>query len=297
MNIISDLKDTDTEILQGEYLKKHTTFSVGGQADYFIYVRSLPSLCKTVKYLNENNTEYFIIGDGTNLLVTDSDIHKVFIKLEGDFSKIAYNDCFVTCGSACHLSQVAKDTLSKGLGGLETIGSVPGTIGGASIMNAGVRYFDFSSYVHEIGAVDRNGNQVIFPKEKCGYSYRESIFQHTDEYIITHAVLKLEKCDTEPLWKKLNASIEKRKTTQPKGKCAGCFFKNSDNRSSGKLIEECGLKGLSINDAYVAAEHGNFIMNRGNATFDDIISLAEKVKEEVKKQKGFDLVYEVRIVR
>lgn len=284
-------------IITGEPMKKHTTFGIGGNAEYFIYVYTIDALCQTVKYLNAEKLPYMVIGDGTNLLITDSGLKKVFIKLDGDFKNISYNNEYITCGAALRLSDVAKDTLSKGLGGLETIGSIPGTIGGASIMNAGVRFFDFSTYISEIGVVDKKGNAYNIPKEKCGYSYRESIFQYTDEYIITHAVLKLEKCDTLPRWDILNASIEKRKLTQPKGKCAGCFFKNSNNQSSGKLIEECGLKGVSVNDAYVAQEHANFIMNKENATANDVLALAEKVRSEVKKQKGVDLIYEVRIIK
>ena len=203
----------------------------------------------------------------------------------------------ITAGAGVKLSDLAKDTLTKGYGGLEKIGSIPGSIGGACLMNAGVRYFDISTYIESVGVVDRQGNAFEMSKEACQYSYRESIFQYTNEYIITHANFNLEKTDTAPLWDVLNASVEKRKATQPKGKCAGCFFKNSNDQSSGKLIEECGLKGLSVGDAYVAQEHANFIMNRGNATAEDILKLANIVKAEVKKQKGADLQFEVRIIK
>lgn len=284
------------EILEDEPLSKHTTFGIGGIAKTFIYANSVKGLSQLIKYLNENNLEYIVIGHGTNLLISEKTFDKVFIKLSGDFNKFSFNNEYVTCGSGVSLQSLARETLKNGLGGLEKIGSIPGSIGGASIMNAGVRYFDFSTYVHQIGAIDRQGNEVIFSKDECNYSYRESKFQYTDEYIITFATLKLEKCDTKPLIDVLNASFEKRRQTQPKGKSAGCFFKNSNNQSSGQLIDACGLKGLKINDAMVSYEHGNFILNTNKASFNDVLELANKVKDEVKKQKGFDLVFEVRII-
>ena len=292
-----DLRINGIDIVRNEPLSRHTSFGIGGTAEYFVYVNTLEALCETLSYLSSRNIPYFVMGDGTNLLIADHDFDTVFLKLSGDFRKTEYRDELITCGSAVRLSDLAKETLRAGYGGLETIGSVPGTVGGAAIMNAGVRYYDFSSYVYEIGVADRKGNHFILPKEKCGYSYRESIFQYTDEYIITHATLRLKKCNTEPLWQILQESIDRRKQTQPKGKSAGCFFKNSNNMSSGKLIEECGLKGTNINDAYVANEHGNFIMNRGSATAEDVLALARKIKAEVKKQKGCDLQYEVRIIK
>ena len=297
MNIVKDLDIDGIEILEQEPLSKRTTFGIGGRAKVFLNIKNKKALQKAVVYLNNNNIPYIVIGDGTNLLITDNDLDLVFIKLTDDFKNISYNNEIVTAGAGVKLSDFAKDTLSKGYGGLEKIGSIPGSIGGACLMNAGVRFFDISSCLQSVGIMDKRGNASELPKEECGYSYRESIFQYTNDYIITHATFKLEKTDTAPLWDILNASIEKRKLTQPKGKCAGCFFKNSNNQSSGKLIEECGLKGLSVNDAYVAQEHANFIMNRGNATANDIITLANKIKEEVKKQKGVDLVFEVRIIK
>lgn len=286
----------DIEILENEPLSKHTTFGIGGIAKTFIYANSIRGLSDLIKYLNSNNLDYIVIGHGTNLLISDKTFHKIFIKLSGDFNKITYNNEYVTCGSGVSLQTLAKETLNKGLGGLEKIGSIPGSIGGACIMNAGVRYYDFSTNLYEVGVIDKQGKEIIFKKEECDYSYRESKFQYTDEYIITHAVVKLEKCDTKPLMEILNASFEKRRQTQPKGKSAGCFFKNSNNQSSGQLIDACGLKGLKINDAMVSFEHGNFILNTNKASFNDVLELANKVKYEVKRKKGFDLVFEVRII-
>ncbi len=297
MNIINDLNIDGVEILQNEPLSKRTTFGIGGCAKVFLNISTIEALKTSVIYLNQNSLPYMVIGDGTNLLVTDSDLDIIFIKLVGDFKEISYTGDTIKAGAGVKLSDLAKDTLKRGFGGLEKIGSIPGSIGGACLMNAGVRYFDISTYIESVGVIDKQGNVFEMPKEACQYSYRESIFQYTDEYIITHANLKLERTDTAPLWEVLAASVEKRKATQPKGKCAGCFFKNQNNQSSGKLIEECGLKGLSVGDAYVAQEHGNFIMNRGNATAEDVLRLANIVKEEVRKQKGADLQFEVRIIK
>ncbi|MBQ7258278.1 MAG: UDP-N-acetylmuramate dehydrogenase [Abditibacteriota bacterium] len=331
MNIIEDLNIDGVEILQKEPLSKRTTFGIGGCAKVFLNISTIDALKKGVIYLNQNSIPYMVIGDGTNLLVTDKDLDIIFIKLVGDFKEISYfpnhnsqivtsplysmegedsrqpesptthteedNFAIIRVGAGVKLSDLTKDTLKKGFGGLEKIGSIPGTIGGACLMNAGVRYFDISTYIESVGVIDKKGNAFEMPKESCQYSYRESIFQQTDEYIITHANLRLVKTDTTPLWDVLIAGIEKRKATQPKGKCAGCFFKNQNNQSSGKLIEECGLKGLSVGDAYVAQEHANFIMNRGNATAIDVLRLANIIKEEVRKQKGANLQFEVRIIK
>ncbi|MBQ0105371.1 MAG: UDP-N-acetylmuramate dehydrogenase [Armatimonadetes bacterium] len=295
-NIFSDLNIPGNRILCKEPLKNHTSFGIGGCADYFIYVSDLKALSATVKYLNENSVPYMVIGDGTNLLVSDHNINKVFIKLEGNFKKTEWNGSFVTAGSAVRLSELTAETLAKGFGGLERIGSVPGSVGGAAVMNAGVRTSDFSTHIHEIGVMDKQGNQIILPKENCGYSYRESIFQNTNDYIITHATFKLIECDTAPLNELLAESIAKRQENQPKGKSAGCFFKNTDGQSSGQLIEQCGLKNYRINGAYVSDKHANFIMNDGTATAEDVLALANFIKKTVKEKKNKDLVFEVRII-
>ena len=294
--ITKDLQIDGVEILENEPLSKHTSFGIGGKG-VLLLVKTLEALSYAIKYLNENNLPYMIIGDGTNLLVSDNDLDTIFIKLGGDFKKITYNGNIITSGAGVKLSDLCRDTLNNNFQGLEKIGTIPGTVGGACIMNAGVRLFDFSTNLVSVGVVDRFGEYKVLPKEKCGYSYRESIFQYTKDYVIVNATIKLEKTvDTTPLWDVLNASVEKRKATQPKGKCAGCFFKNTDNESSGKIIEECGLKGMRVGGAFVAQEHANFIMNDGNATCEDVLSLANKIKETVKKEKNKDLVFEVRIV-
>jgi len=283
-------------VITGESLKKHTTFGIGGNANTFVLISSLDALSKTVKYLKENNIKYIIIGDGTNLLVSDNKINDVVIKLDGDFKTFEVNNEYIRVGAAVSLLCLAKETLSLGFGGLETIGSVPGTVGGAAIMNAGVRYFDFSTYVHELIVVNKAGDIITIPKDECDYSYRESLFQYNHDYIIAYAVLKLEKTDTAPLKEKLAESLKKRVANQPQGKCAGCFFKNKNNYSSGKLIEECSLKGMRVNGAYVSDKHANFIMNDGTATAKDVLELANKIKDEIKKQKNIELEFEVRLI-
>jgi UDP-N-acetylmuramate dehydrogenase len=295
-------------VRENEPMSVHTTLGVGGPADVFVEVPTESDLISLMKYLSRCQLPWMVIGDGTNLLVSDLGIRGVVISLTGDFREVRVMEPYIEAGASAKLSTVADLAAEHNLAGFEPVGVVPGTVGGAIVMNAGTHAGYIDQVIQKVYAISSSGKPLEFSREECEFSYRNSRFQNDKSLIITRALLRLYPGDGVEIRKLLDRIRRHRAESQPSGKSAGCFFKNLSVQgksaqvggdycvSAGKLIEQAGCKGLSQGDAIVSDVHANFIINRGSATAVDILCLAERVRQIVKEKTGVELEYEVRIV-
>lgn len=296
---------SDIQVMENEPMKNHTTFRVGGPARYFATVDDESSLVRLLKACIENEIKYMVIGNGSNLLISDQGFDGVIIKPEGIFNTISIDDTYITAGSAVLLSKLAKTASFNNLKGLEFASGIPGSVGGAILMNAGaydgeIRNVCFKCRYIDIACISEGINDVIREKtnEELDFSYRMSVFQQTGD-VILDGTFKLEKVEDntviEEKMKDLNA---RRKEKQPlEFASAGSTFKRPAGHYAAKLIEECGLKGYSCGDAQVSEKHSGFVINKGNASFSDVMKVIEHVKKVVYNKTGIILEPEVRIIR
>ncbi|MCE5313610.1 MAG: UDP-N-acetylmuramate dehydrogenase [Armatimonadota bacterium] len=297
MSVIDDLKLIATgRVTESEPMAGYTTLGVGGPADYFVEVSNEDELSALMLYISRHEIPWMVIGDGANLLVSDRGIRGIVIKLGEQFSSIEVQGRQIVAGSAARISRVADIAAKNNLSGLEGVGTVPGSVGGAIVMNAGTHRGYIDEVTDSVRVVTDTGEKKTLQRAKCGFSYRNSRFQYDKSLIITYASFKMKTGDGEAIAQHLEGVRKHRADTQPQGKSAGCFFKNPTGLSAGGLIDGAGCKGMREGGAVVSEIHGNFIMNAHNATASDLYTLAEKVKKLVKDIHGVDLEYEVRLV-
>ncbi|MCE5198358.1 MAG: UDP-N-acetylmuramate dehydrogenase [Armatimonadota bacterium] len=297
MALIDDLRRIASgRVAQDEPMAGYTTLGVGGPADYFVEVMSEDELSSLMKYVTENGLEWMIIGDGANLLISDKGIRGIVIRLGEEFSKIEVDGMRITAGSSARISKVADVAAKNDLSGLEGVGTVPGSVGGAIVMNAGTHRGYIDEVTHSVRVVTYTGEKRVLSKAECGFTYRNSRFQWDRTMIITYAVFNMRRGDGAAIQEHLDSVRKHRAETQPQGKSAGCFFKNPTGLSAGKLIEGAGCKGWREGGAVVSGIHGNFIMNADNATATDLYMLAERVRDQVREVHGIELEYEVRLI-
>ncbi|MFH1226202.1 MAG: UDP-N-acetylmuramate dehydrogenase [bacterium] len=286
---------------ENEPLANHTNFKIGGPARYFFVAQNDEDLIKAVKAAKDLNLAYFILGGGSNILVSDKGfdglvikMQNVKIKMQNDNLKL--KNCLITAGAGVKLSELIKLALDNGLIGMEFLAGIPGNVGGAIYGNAGAWGKGISDFVKEVKVFD--GNEIkIIKKEEADFSYRHSRFKETKE-IILEATLELTKGDVEISKQKIKEILEKRHANQPyQMPCAGCTFKNpSADQPAAFLIEQCGLKGKTIGGAQVSEKHANFIVNTGQAKASEVRELTELIKKEVKNKFGVDLEEEIILV-
>ncbi len=294
---IENLKDS--EIRKDESMKEHTSFKIGGNADVFIKISILDDLKNIIKYANDNNIKLTIIGNGSNILVKDSGIRGIVVKL--DFKKInikkVENKAIVTVGAGVSLGFLAQKLLSDSIGGFEFASGIPGTIGGAIRMNAGAYGGEFKDIVAKTKCIDKLGNIIELNNEEQNFSYRSSIFKN-NELIIIESELKLEiKQNNQEIQQKMNENKDSRKLKQPINMpSAGSTFKRGEDFITAKLIDDCGLKGFSIGGAQVSNIHAGFIVNKGNATAKDVLDLVKYIKKEVYERFKKKIELEIEII-
>jgi len=301
-NIIETLKKHDINILFGEKLSKHTTLNIGGPAKYFVYIENIQQLIDVLSIAKFYNEKVFIIGAGSNLLVSDKGFDGIVIKLKKDFTTIDIDEEKVIAYSAVMLPMLINTTVEHSLSGLEELFGIPGSVGGAIIMNAGTKTASISDCLEQIEVVKIDGPEqgiIKLSKEQINFQYRSSGLEN--KYVIVSAQFHLKKSDKEILKKKLNEVLLKRIQTQPLGTFnAGCIFKNPYGTESeitaAKLIESAGLKGFSIGGACVSEKHANFIINKNNATCEDFLELIRYIIKVVKEKYNIELQPEITFV-
>lgn len=284
-------------ILINRKLRDFTTFRVGGECPVIIEINSENSLAELIKFSNQNRLRTMVIGKGSNMLCDDKGFDGAVFLMGNEFSKIRLiDDVTVEAEAGCPLIRLCRFALENSLGGLEFAYGIPGTVGGAVYMNAGAYGGEIKNVIQSARAADADGNISEFSKEEMELSYRTSIFQRRNS-IITKAVFKLHKAEMSEIEAMMNELMARRKEKQPlEYPNAGSTFKRPQGQFAGKLIQDCGLKGVSIGGAQVSEKHSGFVINTGNATSDDIKRLIERVQQTVLEKTGYFLECEVRII-
>lgn len=278
-----------------EPLAKHTTLRVGGQADFYVEPGSEADLAQVLQFCTARQVPFQVLGRGSNLLVRDGGIRGVVICLaHPSFSRIEVHGAHLTCGAGAKVRDAVMAARRQGLGGLEFLEGIPGSIGGALRMNAGAMGGSFFQVVDRVRYMDRQGNVTEQAGTALRIEYRHcSLF---DAHIALAAVLKGEPAAREAIDAKLNTFNQHRWRTQPAAPSAGCIFKNPGPCPAGKLIDELGLKGTRVGGAVVSDRHANFIVNVGNATATDILNLIAIIRDRVRTERGIELETEVQII-
>jgi UDP-N-acetylmuramate dehydrogenase len=285
---------TGITVLKNEPLSRHTSFHIGGRADYFIRAYSRKALIRVLSVIKKRRFRYTIIGAGTNVLVSDRGFRGIIIRLDGVFKKIRRKDQYFLCGAGVLINNLMKYTTGLGYGGAEFLAGIPGTVGGAIRGNAGAFGHSIADITDSITVITECGMEKDMAKEEIGFAYRSSRIRKNA--IIVSALLRLKKRKRREIMKTINKNLLYRRQRHPSGYSAGSFFKNPPGFSAGKLIEECGLKGFRVGNAEVSRRHANYIINCGQARASDVMRLAAKVKEIVWEKKGIVLKEEVKIL-
>lgn len=290
--------DIIQKIIYNEPMKKHTSFKIGGNADFFVSVKTIEELKQALFYAKQKQIPHTIIGNGTNILVSDSGIRGIVIKIDiQKFDLKEENDYIeISVGSGNKMMALATQLKKQEISGFEQLSGIPGTIGGAIYMNAGAYGKEMKDIVVSTRCMNMKGEIFELSNEEQKFEYRSSVF-NTKEYIILEAKLKLKKGKKEDIELQMNEYLNQRKEKQPlEYPSAGSTFKRQEGIITAKLIDECGLKGYKIGGAMVSERHAGFIVNTGDATAKDVLELIKYVKDEVYKKYGVKIEEEVKIV-
>ena len=281
-----------------EPLKNHTTFKIGGNCIALIEPREVSDIVETIKICRENSIKFFVIGNGSNLLVPDEGYNGVIIKLKSEFSTIQVEGEYLIVNSGAKLSEVYTVAYENSLTGFEFASGIPGTIGGAIYMNAGAYGGEMKDIVESVEVLDLDNFELRELKnEELEFSYRKSIIQRKN-YIVTTIKLKLQKGNKEEINAVYEDLRERRNSKQPLNfGSAGSTFKRPEGHFASKLIEDAGFKGYHINDAWVSEKHSGFVVNKGNASYKEVMELIEYVQNVVFEKFGVKLETEVRILK
>lgn len=294
-NLKNRLNECKIEYSLNEPMSRHTTFKIGGNADVFVKVRSYDELKLVVAFAKEYDTPYFILGKGSNLLVSDKGIEGLVISLDG-LDNIKIEGETLICGAGASLRAVCLEAQKSALAGLQFAYGIPGTIGGALYMNAGAYGGEMSQVVVSATALDSFGNLREFSVSEMNLGYRTSVFKNSN-LIITSVTMKLRFGDATAIKAEMDDVFARRRDKQPlEYPSAGSTFKRPDGYFAGALIEQNNLKGVSVGDAQVSEKHAGFVINRGNATCCDVLALIDKIKHTVKAADGVQLEPEVIFV-
>ena len=289
------LIENKIKYLKDESLKKHTTFKVGGKADFVVSPSNLSLLSKLIKYLNENGIKYYFLGNGSNVIFNDQGFKGVIIKSQG-FNDCSFDGTKAYFGAGVSMTYAAKLCGEKGLSGIEFCYGIPGNIGGGIFMNAGAYGGEISQNIVYVKYLDENGDPQTICKVDCNFGYRHSCFMGKKRFILG-AEFELTPKPKDEIISFMEDIMKRRIEKQPLDKpSAGSSFKRPEGYFAAALIDECGLKGKSIGGASVSEKHAGFIVNNGGATCRDIVRLADLVSDTVYKEKGVRIEKEMIIV-
>jgi UDP-N-acetylmuramate dehydrogenase len=290
-DLVKELSFLGCKILEREPLYKHSSFKIGGNADFFVEIPNEKALIFCLE--NISNYRYMILGGGTNVLFSDNGYRGIIIRLTDEFKNIRVLQEEILAGTGASLGHVLNTALENSLVGLECIAGIPGTVGGAIYGNAGSKNEWIGHFVDNV-EVYKDAKKKYLAKDQINFSYRKS---NLKEYVITKVKFLLKKDTKNDSLNKINENIHNRLLTQPLDMPnAGSIFKNITGYSVGKLIEESDLKGFQIGGARISNKHGNFIVNTGQATSKDVLALIDLIKEEIKSKFNIDLETEIRII-
>lgn len=292
---LKEIVGEEGEVRLAEPLAKHTTLRVGGPAQFWVEPRNEEAFAKLIRFCRRENLPLFVIGRGSNLLVRDGGIRGVVVHPSGgDFDKVETSGVEVTAGVGAKLKQIAYAGKAAGIGGFEWMEGIPGSVGGGLRMNAGAMGRQTFDRVVRVRYLDREGMAHEKTPAELEVHYRH--VPSLEENFAVSAVFRGEKALTDEIVRRLGESQEKRRSTQPSAKSAGCIFKNPSACPAGKLVDELGLKGSRVGDARVSEVHGNFIVNEGAATAGEVLELIRQIQATARAKRGIELETEVQIV-
>lgn len=278
-----------------EPLSKHNYFGIGGNAAAYFEVSTTDELAYVAQLKKRGSVPVAIIGRGSNLLVSDAGYPGIVIRLSGEFNRLEFDRNRVEVGAGVSLPRLSKIAASHGLSGVEFALGIPGSVGGALIMNAGAWGSSFGDLVERVQVMTDEGGLIDLSRDDAQFSYRRSDLKAY--FCVTGATLTLTPGDAKEVDNLMQDLYNQKITSQPFAEeNAGCMFKNPPGHSAGKLIDECGLKGHRIGGAEVSKIHGNFILNLDDATAHDVLSLVHHIQAHVKQERGVDLEMEVQLL-
>ena len=281
-------------ILIDEPMSRHTTFRVGGPADFFVTPKAKEEVRDVIRICKEAGMPYYIIGNGSNLLVSDAGYRGVVVQIYKEMNEVKVEGDLVKAQAGALLSGIAAKALGAELSGFEFASGIPGTIGGACVMNAGAYGGEMKDVLESVTVLTGEGKIIELGRNELELGYRTSVIAKKG-YIVLGAVLKLERGDGEKIKTYMDELKEKRVTKQPlEYPSAGSTFKRPEGYFAGKLIEDAGLRGFQVGGAQVSEKHCGFVINKDNATAADIIELMRQVIERVQKEFGVELEPEVK---
>ena len=281
-------------VVTEELMKKHTTFRTGGPAAYYVTPFSEKEIAAVVSLCRRKHVPYYILGNGSNLLVSDKGYDGVVISMTKGFSGIEVQDQTVTAGSGALLSRIAKAALEESLTGLEFAAGIPGTLGGAVVMNAGAYGGEMKQVLQSVSVLTKEGQVKEIPAEKLELGYRKSCIQR-EGYVVLSAKLLLKKGEKAEIQAQMEDFAARRREKQPlEYPSGGSTFKRPEGYFAGKLIEDAGLKGFTVGGAQVSEKHSGFVINRNNATSSEVYELCQQVQARVMEKFGVSLEMEVK---
>ena len=294
----ADLEIEKSKILYNEEMKKYTTFKIGGKAECLIKIDNIKDLKKILRFVNENGVLLTVLGNGSNVLVSDKGIKgiTIIIKIEKIDIKEKNEKVEITVGAGEKIGKLGVLFLKNEITGFEELSGIPGTIGGATRMNAGAHGREIKDIVKIVKCVDNKGNEKEFTNEQMEFGYRTSILKK-EKYIVTEVKIELEKGNKEEIQNKMNEYAKYRKEKQPiEYPSAGSTFKRGKDFITAKLIDDAGLKGYSIGGAQISTKHGGFIINKGNATAKDVMELVQYTKDQIYSKFGKIIELEIELI-
>ncbi|GGA32631.1 UDP-N-acetylenolpyruvoylglucosamine reductase [Kroppenstedtia guangzhouensis] len=296
--IAQEMKQADIrDVRINEPLSRHTTWKVGGPADLLVYPTDKGELERAMSVIRKHGIPWRVIGRGSNLLVRDGGIRGAVVKMGNGLDHLQVEGDRVTAGGGYSFVKLSVMVARHGLTGLEFAGGIPGTVGGAVFMNAGAHGSEVCEVLEKAEVLLENGEWAVFHNEDLQFSYRTSILQKEKRGVVTEATFQLREGNREEVAAVMARFKERRRQTQPlQDRCAGSVFRNPPGDHSGRLIEAAGLKGYRIGDAEVSTRHANFIINRGNATANDVLTLIRHIIRTIEQEYGVTLVPEVQVV-
>lgn len=285
---------TKERVLTDEPMKNHTTFRVGGKADYYAIPETKEEIRDTVRVCREWSVPFYIIGNGSNLLVSDKGYRGVMIQICRGMNEITIEGRTLTAQAGALLSSIAGRALEAGLTGFEFAAGIPGTLGGACVMNAGAYGGEMKDVLRYVTVLTEDGEFLTLGRDELELGYRTSMIARKG-YIALEAVIELEEGSRDQIKARMDELKERRVAKQPlEYPSAGSTFKRPEGYFAGKLIEEAGLRGFSVGDAQVSEKHCGFVINRGSATASDIMALITEVADRVERRSGVRMEPEVK---
>jgi UDP-N-acetylmuramate dehydrogenase len=280
-----------------EPLARYVSMKIGGPADFFVEVENGAALAQLLPLLKRHRTPLCFLGNGSNVLISDRGVRGAVIRLAGDFKRAEWKEegevVWLEVGAACALTQLVREAARKGYAGLEFAEGIPGTVGGALVMNAGAYGSEFEKLVDGVEGIDAEGRAIRTSRKEMTFSYRDSHWPAGA--VVTRVRMRLRKEEAAQVSSKVRALVARRKSSQPSGyPNSGSMFRNPPGDFAGRLIEAAGLKGKRIGQAQISERHANFIVNLGGARAEDVRRLMDLARAEVKKQFAVELAAEVR---